>query len=462
MRIKRSFVLPILIIVALLVVFGSLFAFRQKNVTLVVDGTLQNLSTRAVTVGNALKAAGVTISNEDSVEPPAGSLLRDGMKVVVQHSARISIQDGEKNTTLSSVETSPVAWLKAAGLTLNSSDRLFVDGVEIDPSQSVAYASEHEVVIHHPVAVTLIQDGRSQIFTSSALTVAEVLKEAGISLFPTDRLNPPSDTLIETPLTITLLSSHDLTVLVGGKTIKARASADTVGAALAQAGLSLQGLDYSLPAADEPVPADGNIQVVRVHETISQKIETLPFEITYQAQADMDIDTQKVIQFGENGLSASRTRIRFEDGVEIARIVEEKQVLSEPVSQIDGFGTRITVKTMNTPDGQVEYYRAFDFYATSYYPKMTSPPWYGAVACGGKWQPGYVAVDLHYVPCGTRLYIPGYGFAIAMDTAYISGAWIDLGYPDDAYVIWHRNVTVYFLTPIPGQVNWVIPPGTLY
>lgn len=462
MQNKKSFVLPLLIIVGFLVILGSLYAFRQKNVTLVVDGTSQTLTTRAVTVGNALKAAGVTITSEDSVQPSRGSLLGNGIKVVVMHTAKITIQDGDKKITLISVETSPQTWLKAVGLTLNSSDRLFVDGTEQEASQSVAYASEHEVVIHHPVAVTLIQDGHSQTFTSSALTVADALNEAGITLFPTDRLDPPSDTAIDNPLTITLMSSRELNILVGGKTIKARASAETVGAALAQAGLSLQGLDYSLPAAGEPVPADGNIQVVRVHETISQKIETLPFEITYQAQADMDIDQQKVIQFGENGLAASRTRIRFEDGIETVRIVEEKQVLSEPVSQIDGFGTRITVRSMNTPDGPVEYYRALDFYATSYYPKMTSPPWYGAVACGGKWQPGYVAVDLHYVPCGTRLYIPGYGFAIAMDTAYISGAWIDLGYPDDAYVIWHRNVTVYFLTPIPTQVNWVIPPGTLY
>ncbi|MFH2040773.1 MAG: 3D domain-containing protein, partial [Chloroflexota bacterium] len=165
---------------------------------------------------------------------------------------------------------------------------------------------------------------------------------------------------------------------------------------------------------------------------------------------------------GQSGLSASRTRIRYEDGKETERIIETKQVLVEPVAQIEGFGTRITVQTMDSPHGTVEYYRALDFYATSYHPKMTSPPWYGAVACGGKWQPGYVAVDLNYIPCGTRLYVPGYGFAVAMDTAYISGAWIDLGYPDDAYVGWHRHVTVYFLTPIPATVSWVIPPGSLY
>jgi 3D (Asp-Asp-Asp) domain-containing protein len=118
---------------------------------------------------------------------------------------------------------------------------------------------------------------------------------------------------------------------------------------------------------------------------------------------------------------------------------------------------------MDSPDGQVEYYRALNFYASSYSPDYSKPPYYGAVACGGKWKPGFVSVDLDFVPCGTRLYIPGYGFGIAMDTAYIYGAWIDLGYYQADYKNWHWNVTVYFLTPVPPetQMHWVIPPGRL-
>jgi uncharacterized protein YabE (DUF348 family) len=464
MRIRKSPVSLILLILVLLVALGALLAFRQKNVTLEVDGNQQSLTTRLLTVGSLLQAEGVAYSSVDSILPSAGSLLANGMNIVVQHAATIRILDGEKEISVTSAETSPQAWLQAGGISLGSSDRVFVDGEERDPSQPVPYAAEHRVEIHRPVTVTLIQDGQPRTFTSTALTVGEALNEAGVKLYPGDRLDPPADTPLNAPLTVTLLSSRALTIQVGSKTITRRASADTVGAALAQAGISLQGLDTSLPAEGEPLPADGNIRVVRVNESITLDTESIPFDTTFQAQADMNIDTQKIVQFGESGLSASRTRIRYEDGVETGRVLEARQVLREPVSQIEGFGTKITVQSMDTPEGPVEYYRALDFYATSYHPKITSPPWYGAVACGGKWQPGYVAVDLNYVPCGTRLYVPGYGFAVAMDTAYISGAWIDLGYPDDNYVNWHRHVTVYFLTPVPaaGQMHWVIPPGTLY
>jgi uncharacterized protein YabE (DUF348 family)/3D (Asp-Asp-Asp) domain-containing protein len=462
MKIKRTQTLIILISLVLLISVGALLVFRQKNVTLEIDGNLQTLTTRSFTVGNLLKDLGVVYSGVDEVDPPAASLLTDGMKIVIQHSSDILILDGTQETRISSSENIPLAWLQLAQITLDSTDRVFVDGEEIDPSTTVAFASQHQVVVHRPLKVTLIQDGVTRSFTTPALTVGEALDQANVELKPTDRLEPPAEAPLLSDTKITLLSSRELSIQVDGKTIKRFASADTVAAALAQVGLSLQGLDTSVPSPEQPLPLDGNIRIIRVSEVITLETETIPFETVYEAQANVNIDTQAITQFGQSGLSASRMRIRYEDGQETARVVESKQVLVEPVPQIEGFGTKITVQTMDTPDGPVEYYRALDFYATSYYPKMTSPPWFGAVACGGKWQPGYVAVDLNYIPCGTRLYIPGYGFAVAMDTAYISGAWIDLGYPDDAYVGWHRHVTVYFLTPVPASVSWVIPPGSLY
>lgn len=437
-----------MISLALLVAAGALFAFRQKSVTLEVDGKQQTLTTRNLTVASLLKDVGVAYSETDAVQPSPGSLLMNAMEIVVWHSATIVILDGGQEIQVSSAASSPEAWLEAAGISIGSSDRVFVDGEEFDPTQPVVYAIEHRVEIHRLLKITLNQDGKTRTFTSTALTVGEALSEADVNLTPTDRLDPAAETPLTTATTITLLSSRDLTIQIGDEIIKVRASADTVGAALAQAGLSLQGLDTSQPAAEKPLPANGIIRVVRVNEVTTLETESIPFDTIFEAQADMNIDTQKITQFGQIGLSASRTRIRYEDGEETARVVETKQVLVEPVTQIEGFGTRITVQTMDSPDGPVEYYRALDFYATSYYPRMTSPPWYGAVACGGKWKPGYVAVDLNYIPCGTRLYVPGYGFAVAMDTAYISGAWIDLGYPDNAYVGWHRHVTVYFLSLI--------------
>jgi 3D (Asp-Asp-Asp) domain-containing protein len=78
--------------------------------------------------------------------------------------------------------------------------------------------------------------------------------------------------------------------------------------------------------------------------------------------------------------------------------------------------------------------------------------------CGGRcsgrtalgWQAGYgiVAVDPRVIPLRTRLYIPGYGYAVAGDTGgAIRGSRIDLGFNTyrDARQFGRRNVTVYLL-----------------
>ena len=62
---------------------------------------------------------------------------------------------------------------------------------------------------------------------------------------------------------------------------------------------------------------------------------------------------------------------------------------------------------------------------------------------------GVVAVDPKVIPLGTRLYIPGYGFAVAADTGGgIKGNMVDLGYPDGVQSTGEQGwVDVYILAP---------------
>ena len=61
---------------------------------------------------------------------------------------------------------------------------------------------------------------------------------------------------------------------------------------------------------------------------------------------------------------------------------------------------------------------------------------------------GVVAVDPRVIPLGTKLYIEGYGYAVAEDTGgAIKGNRIDLCYTDraKAEAFGRRNVKVYIL-----------------
>ncbi len=72
----------------------------------------------------------------------------------------------------------------------------------------------------------------------------------------------------------------------------------------------------------------------------------------------------------------------------------------------------------------------------------------GMTAIGRPAGHGIVAVDPRVIPLGTRMYIPGYGSAIAGDTGgAIRGRRIDLGFNSNAaaYQFGRRSVLVYLI-----------------
>lgn len=84
--------------------------------------------------------------------------------------------------------------------------------------------------------------------------------------------------------------------------------------------------------------------------------------------------------------------------------------------------------------------------ATAYLP--SDGDGYGITATGIPATYGVAAVDPYIIPLGTRLYIPGYGEAIAADTGgAIIGYRIDLCMEsyDECMEFGRRNVTVYIL-----------------
>ena len=81
--------------------------------------------------------------------------------------------------------------------------------------------------------------------------------------------------------------------------------------------------------------------------------------------------------------------------------------------------------------------------------KPPTHPDYGITYSGLPLTRGLVAVDPKVIPLGTRLFVPGYGFALAADTGGgIIGDMIDLGYPDGVEVDWYTGwADVFILIP---------------
>jgi len=236
-----------------------------------------------------------------------------------------------------------------------------------------------------------------------------------------------------------------------------------VGQALAENGLSLQGLDYSLPADNQQLK-DSNrvIRVVRVQEELILQQTSIPFQTVTVADASLDLDQSQVIQAGQSGLQVSRIRIRYENGEEVLRQTDSQWIAKAPVTQKVAFGTRLAVKTLQIPGGSLQYWKSMTVYATSYSPcNSGGGRCYPGTSLGLPVKRGVIAVTSAWYRylAGTQVYIPGYGKAVIADIgAGIPGTdWIDLGFTDSDYETWHQNVTIYFLTPAPSNLPWNIP-----
>jgi 3D (Asp-Asp-Asp) domain-containing protein len=230
---------------------------------------------------------------------------------------------------------------------------------------------------------------------------------------------------------------------------------------LAEAGIPLLGGDYSLPAENEAVPADGQIKVVRVSESILLAQKPIPFTSDLIASADVPLDQTQVLQPGEPGLTAQRIRIRYEDGVEVSRTTEAETTVRLPQNRVLGYGTRIEIKTALVDGVPIEYWRAVQMYVTSYSPcRSGGEGCSNGTSSGAKVQKGVAGTRYSWYlsMAGQRLYIPGYGFATVADVCggCVGKAWIDVAYSDNDYVPWSSWVTVYFLTPVPSSILYTL------
>ena len=219
-----------------------------------------------------------------------------------------------------------------------------------------------------------------------------------------------------------------------------------------------------MPDESEPLPDDGPIRIVRVEERWLVELEPIPFETVYAPAEDLELDSLEVRDAGSYGVRAKRVRVRIEDGEEVSRETEEAIEVVEPEPRVMAYGTKIVVRTLSTPRGTIEYWRAVPVYATSYSPCRLGVEGCGNYTASGRTvERGVIGVirSWYNMMKGWPVYVPGYGPGSIEDigAGFADRDWIDLGFTDDDWEPWHDWTILYFLTPVPplDQIPWILP-----
>jgi uncharacterized protein YabE (DUF348 family) len=447
---------------------GLVFQFTRQHVTVYADGRVTALNTHQNSVSQVLADVGVQLLPGDVVSPTMTADVQDGMEITVRRARVVSIDVDGRLVTRRTQAATIQELLQELGIAIAPVDQVIADGVQIWPSADGQMAHQgslpNEIVINRSTELVVVDDGVRQVLATSHDTVGQALEEAGIVLYLGDDIQPPLYTQVTPGLEIVITRSVPVAVQVDGETLHTRTHQVTVGGLLGELGIGLVGQDYSVPALAEPVSVGSTVRVVRVLEEMVTEQEPIAYETAWQPDPDLEIDNRRIVQQGAPGILQRRIRVRYEDGQEVSRVLEDEWVAREPATHIIGYGTLIVPRILETPDGPVEYWRKIRVLATSYTAatsgKDSDHPSYGITALGLPMRKGVVAVDPRLINLYQELYVPGYGFGTALDTGgAIKGRRIDLGYDEQNLVLWYNWVDVYLLTPPPdpSKIRYILP-----
>ena len=473
--------IPILLIAGLLYTNFS----TSTEVWLQVDDHAPiKMNTHFYTVGEFLQEHGIQLGEGDLVIPTEATAITPGMHVKIVRACPVVVKADGESTSLRMRRATVAEALNKAGVLVKKEDEILVEGgrasldsplpacKEVRPKISgwpvppwQRTLSPIHVEVRRAYPVVLHEGELSRTLEVVSGTVGDVLRKAHVSLGKKDIVRPPITSTVRSGMHIFIRRAIPVTIQADGKSFRFESLANTVGGALAEAGVLIAGEDEVNPPLDSRLVPYQVIKVTRVRTETEIESSLIPFNTIWVPDDNLEIDHTRMEQKGIPGIKKSRYKVVYKDGKLVERVLEETWVEKKPVVEKLAYGRKIVLHHLTLPDGQkITYWRKIRMLATSYTAatsgKPRNHPLFGITRLGWKMRRGIVAVDPRVVNLGGRVYVPGYGFGDVADTGgRILGRRIDLGYDEDDLVYWYKWVDVYLLAPPPpkSRIPWVLP-----
>jgi 3D (Asp-Asp-Asp) domain-containing protein len=303
--------------------------------------------------------------------------------------------------------------------------------------------------------ITLVRNGQAEPVRTRAATVKELLSEQNIERSPDDALDVDPSSPLSDGETISYRAAVPVTLVVDGKTQTVQTSADTVGEVLGQQQVVFDGHDRVMPAPPASISADDTIRVDHVNSWIERVAKPVSPPTEHLISFKLAVGRVKVMKKGTPGERVISYRVTRGASRDLMprHVIIGSQIVRKPQPRLVAAGigdySSLAAFAKRGIDGTIKLAKdALSMVATAYTANCYGCS--GMTASGQHAGRGIVAVDPRVIPLGSRLYIPGYGQAIAGDTGgAIHGNRVDLGFnsSSDAMQFGRRSVTVYVLHP---------------
>ena len=287
--------------------------------------------------------------------------------------------------------------------------------------------------------ISIEVDGKVQELRTNTEKPQQILTEAGVKLEPGDgwRLKGPNKSLQDGSV-IQVIRGIPFTVIRGEETKEYKSSKATVGEALKDVGISYR-KERVYPDSKDELVAGMKIFVVGKGEELDFVEASVDIPVQYEEDHSVNFGTDTVAHPGKEGKqTVVSKKTKNKDGSHSVQELTRKVTL-EPEAKIIRKGMAMSVYT---PEGYKRYTKKIRAHSTAY------------VATGNRTSiglvpyEGIVAVDPRMIPYYTKMYIPGYGIAMAGDTGGdMVGHRIDLFFNNYHRAIqWgRRDIDIYIL-----------------
>lgn len=308
--------------------------------------------------------------------------------------------------------------------------------------------------------VRLKMNDKWYVYNTMEDTVEDFLKKEEISLNKKDIIDVSLDKKITEDIYININRAEELTFIIDGKKEIKYITNEMVLGKVLNLFNNEQKRKYYLNEGQSSaeVVYDGmKISVSSYIDRIETIKETVPFGTKTIKNPNMYEGEKNIKTKGINGTKEIRVKKTYKKDEVIDTKVLSMNTTKQAINQIIEIGTKkkeYDTNTIKTEKGVFKYKNMIPMKSTAYTAGLESTgktqgqKGYGITASGMKARKGVVAVDTRIIPFGTKLYIEGYGYAVAGDTGgSIKGNKVDvfLDSYSDAIKYGVRNVKVYIL-----------------
>ncbi|GAB3054452.1 ubiquitin-like domain-containing protein [Virgibacillus ainsalahensis] len=410
--------------------------------------------------------------------------------------AEVVISDNGEKQTVDTHTNTVEELLTEVGIAVGEHDTLSHDlDAMVEGGMEIDYKTAKNI------SVTI--DGQEQEYYTTADTIEEFLAENSLSFAAHDDISHEGTEATEDGLHIEVNQAYEVTINDGGKEKTVWSTGGSVEDVLNENKIKLNEVDQIKPAISEDVTKDTDISIVRVETKTDKVTEKVAFETETKEDNSLPKGEENVISQGQEGKVAKKYEVTYENGEEVDRELISEEVLEEGANRVVAIGTMepepaevpeqnlVTLsnekpksdvkqktaakstdkkettkkakssdqnenvqttkmsnsnKTESKPSGE----KVYTMTASAYTAFCDGCSGYTATGIDLNANPNkkVIAVDPNVIPLGSRVWVEGYGEAIASDTGgHIVGNRIDIHVPtkSEAYAWGKKTVQVKVL-----------------